>query len=257
VSLDRHEEHRRIWEARPELRAVYQVWFDLLLDTVPGGTRVLEVGSGPGFLATAARARRPDLRWTSSDLLAAPWNDVVADAGRLPLATGSVGAVVGIDVLHHLPKPANFFREAARVLGGTGELRLVEPWITPLGWLIYRFFHQEDCRLRINPWDPFPGPDKDSFDGNAALPWLLRRRTPAWEWRCLGFEPPRCRRLNAFAYLLSLGFREASLLPRGMVRPLLALDDRTRLVSPLLGLRALLVWSSAPADGGPGCAPHA
>jgi len=246
VSLERLEEHRRLWEGKPELRAVYEVWFDLLLDGIPEKARVLEVGSGPGLLAEAAHRRRPDLRWTSSDLLATPWNDLSADAGRLPLATGSVDAVVGVDVLHHFPSPADVFREAARVLGGVGDLRLVEPWITPLGWIIYRFFHQEDCRLRIDPWDPFPGPEKDAFDGNAAVPWRLVGRTPAWEWRHLGFEAPRRRRLNAFAYLLSLGFREASFLRPGMVRPLLALDRWTRLLSPLLALRALLVWPSAP-----------
>jgi SAM-dependent methyltransferase len=246
MSLDRLVEHRRLWQRKPELAAVYGVWFRQLLDRIPGGTDVLEVGAGPGFLAEAVRSQRPDLRWTATDLLVAPWNDVAADAGRLPLATGSVGAVVGIDVLHHLPRPADFFRETARVLGGIGELRLIEPWITPLGWLIYRFFHQEDCRLRVDPWDPFPAGGKDSFDGNAAIPWLLRRRTPDWEWRRLGFEPPGHDGLNGFAYLLSLGFREASLLPRGLVGPLLALDRRTRWLSPLLGLRALLVWSSVP-----------
>jgi SAM-dependent methyltransferase len=203
------------------------------------------VGSGPGFLAAAARASRPDLRWTASDLLAAPWNDVVADAGRLPLATGSVGAVVGIDVLHHLPQPADFFREAARVLGGMGHLALVEPWITLLGWTVYRFFHQEECRLGVDPWRPFPGPEKDSFDGNAAVPWRLVHRTPGWEWRHLGFDPPRRQRLNAFAYLSSLGFRERSLLPPGLVRPLLITDRLTRPLTPLTALRALLVWESA------------
>jgi arylsulfatase A-like enzyme/SAM-dependent methyltransferase len=251
VSLERLEEHRRLWEAKPELRAVYQVWFDLLLEGIPEGARVLEVGSGPGLPAEAARWRRPELRWISSDLLVTPWNDLAADAGRLPLATGSVDVVVGIDVLHHLPKPADFFREAARVLGGIGELRLVEPWITPLGWVVYRFFHQ------VDPWDPFPGPEKDAFDGNAAVPWRLVTRTPAWEWRHLGLEPPRFRRLNTFAYLLSLGFREVSYLRPGLVRPLLALDRWTGWLSPLLALRARLVWSSAPPGQGVTAAPTA
>ena len=201
------------------------------------------MGSGPGLLAPAARDERPDLRWISSDLLRAPWNDLVADAAQVPLATGSVGTVVGLDVLHHLPKPADFFREAARVLGGAGELRLVEPWITPFGWVIYRFFHQEDCRLGVDPWDPFP-PGKDSFDGNAAVPWRLVGRTRPWDWRHLGFEPPRWRRSNTFTYLLSLGFRERSLLPAGLVRPLLLLDRLTRPLVPLTALRALLVWES-------------
>jgi SAM-dependent methyltransferase len=245
VSLARLEEHRRIWAAKPQLAAVYGVWFRRLLDPIPGGTRVLEVGAGPGFLASAARQRRPDLKWVASDLLATPWNHVVADAGRLPLATGAVGAVVGIDVLHHLSRPADFFRECARVLGGVGPLCLVEPWITPVGWLVYRFLHQEECRLGVDPWDPFPGPDKDSFDGDAAVPWRLVHRTPPREWRLLGLEPPRRWRLNTFAYVLSLGFREASLLPRPLVRPLLLVDRLTRPLTPLTAIRALLVWESA------------
>jgi hypothetical protein len=126
-----------------------------------------------------------------------------------------------------------------------GRLCLVEPWITPLGWLVYRFVHQEDCRLGVDPWDPFPGPDKDAFDGDAAVPWRLVRATPPREWRLLGFDPPRRWRLNTFAYLLSLGFRERSLLPRALVRPLLLLDRLTRPLTPLTALRALLVWESA------------
>jgi len=251
MSLERLEEHRRLWEGKPELRAVYGPWFDILLDGLPQGARVLEVGAGPGFLAAAARERRPDLRFVSSDLLAARWNDVVADASRLPFATGSVDAVLGLDVLHHLPDPAGFFREVARVLGGRGFLRLVEPWITPLGYVIYRYFHQEDCTLGIDPWRPFPEGGKDSFDGNAAVPWRLARDTKEWEWRGLGLEPPRTRRLNAFAYILSLGFREASLLPVALVRPLLALDRWTGFLAPLVGLRGVAQWESARNAGTP------
>jgi len=249
MSLARLEEHRRIWARKPELREVYGAWFGLLLDGLPEGARVLEVGAGPGFLAEAARARRADVRWIASDLLRAPWNDVVADAARLPLATGSADAVVGLDVLHHLPRPEPFFREAARVLGGRGELRLLEPWITPLGWLVYRFFHQEECRLGIDPWKPFPDADKDSFDGNAAVPWRLVRDTPSWEWRHLGFASPRRRRLNAFPYLLTLGFRDRSLLSPRLVRPLRLLDRVASPLSILTALRALLVWDSRPSSG--------
>ena len=245
MSLARLQEHRRLWERKADLRSVYAVWFRHLLETVPADARVLEVGAGPGILAEAAASERPDLKWVSSDLLVAPWNRVCADASRLPVLTGSVDAVVGLDVLHHFAEPEAFFREAARVLGGKGTLRLVEPWITPLGWLVYRFFHQEDCRLRIDPWRAFPGSNKDSFDGNAAIPWRLVRDTPAREWRRLGFEPPRRRRLNAFAYLLTLGFREASLLPPWLVRPMVALDRWTTLFSPLVALRAVVTWESA------------
>jgi len=245
VSLERLHEHRRLWRAKPVLARVYEPWFAALLGAVPRGGRVLEAGAGPGFLEEAARDRRPDLRWIASDLHPAPWNDLAADAGRLPVAAASVDAVLGLDVLHHLPDPAAFFRESARVLRPTGRVALVEPWITPLSWVVYRFFHEEDCRLSVDAWRPFPGPAKDSFDGDAAVPWKIVRDAPPALWCELGLVPPRAVRLNAFGYLLSLGFRPASLLPASLAGPMAALDRATRALAPLTALRAVLVWDKA------------
>ena len=192
MSRERLDEHRRLWAEKPLLARVYAPWFMALLEAAPPGARVLEVGAGPGFLAEVARRARPDLRWLASDLHPAPWNDVAADAGRLPLADCSVEYVAGLDVLHHLPDPAAFFRETTRVLNDGGRLVLVEPWISPLSWLVYRFLHQEDCRLSVDPWRPF-APGKDSFDGDAAVPWrLVGTSSPSGHggtWAC---RPPAC-----------------------------------------------------------------
>jgi SAM-dependent methyltransferase len=245
MSLERLAEHRRLWRAKPVLARVYAPWFAALVDAAPAGARVLEVGAGPGLLAEFASARRSDLRWIASDLHGAPWNTLAADAGQLPLATGSVESVLGLDVLHHLEAPADFFEEAARVLRPGGRVALVEPWISPLSWLVYHVFHEESCRLGVDPWSPFPPGGKDSFDGDAAVPWRMTRTTPAGRWDELGFSPPRVDRLNAFAYLLSLGFRPASLLPAPLAGPLLALDRASRPLAPLTALRALLTWEKA------------
>jgi SAM-dependent methyltransferase len=240
--LARLEEHRRLWLAKPVLERVYAPWFEALLAHAGPGARVLEVGAGPGFLAAFARRRRPDLRWIASDLSPAPWNDLATDAARLPLGTAGVRAVVGLDVLHHFARPGGFFLEAARVLGDGGRLALVEPWISPLSWVVYRFFHPERCRLSVDPWNAFPGAAKDAFDGDAAIPWRIVRDTPVEGWRALGFAPPRVLRLNAFAYLLSLGFRPLSLLPLAAADAALAIDRLTSPLAPLLALRAALVW---------------
>lgn len=245
-SLDgraRLEEHRRIWENKPALRRIYGVWFAQILGELPRGTAVLEIGAGPGFLGEYSRRARPDLRWTSSDLLPTPWNDVAGDATRLPFATASHDAVVGLDTLHHLPDPASLFAEAARVVRPGGRVLFIEPWVTPLSYPVYRWLHHEDCNGSIDEWAPFAGPKrKDAFDGNAAVPKSLVTRTDAARWRAFGFEPPRVERLNAFPYLLSLGFRTASLLPSSLVSPLLAVDRWLAPLAPLTGLRALMVW---------------
>ena len=90
-------------------------------------------------------------------------------------------SVLGIDVIHHLARPAAFFSEAARVLGPGGRLAVVEPWVTPFSFPIYRWLHQEGCRLDLDPWDPFglgTLTSKEAFQGDGAVVWRLARTTP-------------------------------------------------------------------------------
>ncbi len=234
LSQGRLHDHRRIWEGKPVLGQVYRPWFDALLAEVTPGARVLEVGAGPGFLSGHARHARPDARWLATDLLETPWNDLVADGLRLPFAAEIFEAVAGFDLIHHLAHPRAFFEEAGRVLRPGGRAVFVEPWVTPLSYPIYRFFHQEGCTLGLDPWNPFalaPGAPKEAFDGDAAVVWRLVRETPAEAWG-------------------TLGFREASLLPAPAAPLLLAVDAWLARAAPWLGLRALAVWEKGGAFPG-------
>ena len=242
MSRERLDEHRRIWAAKPVLAAVYRPWFDALLEQAPPGGRALEIGAGPGFLRDHARRNRPDLRWTATDIIATPWNDVAADGTRLPFASGAFDAVVCLDLVHHLARPRDFFAEAARVLRPGGRLAAMEPWVSPLSYPIYRWAHEEGCDLAIDPWAPFGSGPKEAFEGNGALAWRVVHAGDAATWRALGLGVPRVRRLNAFGYLLSLGFRRASLLPRALAPVTRRLDALTRPAAPLTAMRALIVW---------------
>jgi len=244
TNLELLTNHRRIWKHKPVLADVYLVWFEALLgDLGAHHRRILELGAGPGFLSEYARRQRPQLTWIAADIVEAPWNDLVADALRLPFRSGALDGILALDVLHHLARPRHFFEDAARVLAPGGCLAVVEPWVTPFSYPIYRWLHHEECTLRLDPWQPFgkEGP-RSPFDGDAALVWRLIRQTSVADWSRLGFRPPRYNVLNGFGYLASLGFGERTLLPRRLAPTLLDLDTRAVALAPFFGVRVHAIW---------------
>jgi len=246
VSLERLLEHRRTWQRKQVLSGVYEVWFAALLELLPETGRVLELGAGPGFLAGYAARHRPRLSWTSLDLIPTPWNDLAGDAQRLPFRAGSASAVVAVDLIHHLARPALFFAEVARVLPAGGLLGVVEPWLSPFSHPVYRFLHEEGYRPALDPWRPFAdGAGKDAFEGDSGVVTNLVRGTSESEWRALGLEPPGLRLFGGFAYLLSGGFRRLCLLPRALLPVALRVDRAARAIAPLVALRALVTWRRA------------
>ena len=243
MSLERLAEHRALWQKKPLLQDVYAPWFEALLAEVPAGGRALEVGAGPGFLAPFAQARGGSRRLVSVDVVPAPWNAVSADAQRLPFVSGAFDAVLALDVLHHLSEPARFFEESVRVLKSGGRIAVVEPWVTPFSYPIYKWLHEETCRSGLDHWRPFTSGDgKEPFEGDAGIFTQLMKRTGEGQWRALGLHPPRRRLVNCMAYVLTLGFQKGTLLPRPLAPLMMAVDRWTAPLSPLLALRAVVVW---------------
>jgi SAM-dependent methyltransferase len=246
VSRERLEEHRQLWNAKPVLRDVYSVWFDAVLAELGDARDVLEIGAGPGFLSAHARLRAGGRKWLAGDLVPAEWNDLAADATSLPFARAAFDAIAAVDVVHHLARPADFFQEARRVLRPGGRVVAMEPWVTAMSFPVYRWLHQEGCRPRLDPWQPFAkvtSDGKDPFEGDAAVLWSLVRKTSAAQWHRLGFDAPRVTVLNGFAYLPTLGFRPGSLLPRRLAPLLIGLDRFAAPLARWTGLRALAVWT--------------
>lgn len=232
-------EHREAWERKPSLRAVYNDYHRRLLDACPDGP-ILEIGSGSGHLKTLAR----DV--VSLDILPSPWVDTVADAHQLPYAGSTFSAIVMIDVLHHLERPAEFFAEAARVLRPGGRLTMIEPAITPLSWPFYHFIHEEPVNLAVDPLaDVVKQGDRDPFDSNQAIPTLLFSRKDGQKRFSEMFPQLSISSrewLSLFAYPLTGGFKPWSLVPARLVKPLLRLEGvLSPIVGGLLAFRLLIV----------------
>jgi SAM-dependent methyltransferase len=157
-----------------------------LLDAagVRHGDRVLDVATGPGYVAELAGARGGvplGIDLAEGMVAEARRNHpelefMVADAEDLPLEDGSFDAVIGNFVINHLPEPERGVAEAARVLVGGGHLAF-SAWQRPDRMLIMGLIGQaieaagveEDERAAKIP----PGPDGYRFADQVEFRGLL------------------------------------------------------------------------------------
>ena len=239
------ERQHGTWQNKPVLRAIYEDYYERIVGAcVPDAT--LEIGGGSGNL----KQYLDDV--ISTDLVPTPWIDAAADAQALPFADASFGNIVGVDVLHHIEYPMRFLAEAVRTLKPDGRLILVEPAITPVSGLFYRWFHPEPVDMSWQPLDAAkddakveakPDPQRLPFDANQAIPSLLFGRfSGEFEAQFPALRPLSVERFNLLAYPLSGGFRAWSLLPAGLARPLLKLEERLNpKLGKLMGFRLFVV----------------
>jgi SAM-dependent methyltransferase len=86
----------------------------------PASGVVVDVGCGPGVYGARLAGLRPDLRVAGVDLSAGMRPAVVADAVRLPFATGAAGAALAMHMLYHVPDVPAAVAELRRVTAPGG-----------------------------------------------------------------------------------------------------------------------------------------
>jgi SAM-dependent methyltransferase len=240
--------HRSVWQKKPALRMLYRDFHRQLLAGCGSGT-ILEIGGGTAHI----KEIRSDV--ISVDILPFPGLDMVADAHRLPFADGSLAALVMLDVLHHLERPVEFFKEAARVLRPNGRLAMIEPAMTPLARRFYERFHEEPVDMTADPFEIVEvDPERDPFDANQAIPTLFFSTEAArqrFEKAVPSFRVRNVDWLSLVAYPLSGGFQPWSLLPSASVDPLLWLERRVPVsIRKLLAFRMMVALERRDDDAG-------
>lgn len=131
--------------ARTLMRNLYSRIADDLVDSLPDGAEVLDVGTGPGVLVSELARRRPDLRVVGVDLSA----DMITAAQRnlrefgdrasarqgdvtdLPFADDTFDLVVTSFSSHHWDDPAGAVPELARVVRPGGRLYIYDFGFAP------------------------------------------------------------------------------------------------------------------------------
>lgn len=212
--------HARLLREKPFLRRLYGRYYAEFARAdreAPPGPRV-EIGSGAGFLAEVVPGVvRVDVRRGAEV-------DVVASALALPFAPRSIGAVFMLNVLHHLADAGAFFAELERALVPGGRAVLIEPFVSPLSRLVYRFAHHEPFDPGARVWGAAGGGAMTA--ANDALPWIVFCRDRArFEERFPGLGIAAVRPHTLALYALSGGFSYRSLAPAALFPAIAAAED--------------------------------
>jgi ubiquinone/menaquinone biosynthesis C-methylase UbiE len=126
------------WMARTSLlHRVYRLFAADLAEALPGGARVLDVGTGPGYLPAYLSRQRPDLDLWGLDFDAdmirrarqrhpRTLNWLVADAQALPFSSGTFDQTIASFSFHIWPRPSIGVLEMVRVLKPGGRAWIYE-----------------------------------------------------------------------------------------------------------------------------------
>jgi SAM-dependent methyltransferase len=193
----------------------------------------VEIGSGIGNLKT----HLPQAIGT--DLFPNPWLDLVCDGYEMPFLEGSISHLVLFDVFHHLQAPKAFLKEARRVLGGSGKLILLEPYISWTSYPVYGLFHHEPVGWRqpIDLSEYLRRPrDYFSAQGNATRLFFSKPGLNRLE----GWKVFHAEAFSAFSYLLSGGYSKRTLYPAGALKILHKLDSKLSRWPRLFGARCIV-----------------
>jgi SAM-dependent methyltransferase len=141
----------------------------------------------------------------------------------LPFKPGELKAILMLNVLHHLPRPEDFFREAARCLVPGGRIVMIEPCRTLFSRVLYRRFHHEPFDDAAADWNPPPGGRLSA--SNQAIAWLIFERDRSrFEREFPALRIRSITRHSALCYPLSGGLSMRALVPAATYSLFSALD---------------------------------
>lgn len=228
----------RAWNRKPGLRLLYGRWFDMVrreMSEVQGPA--LEVGSGIGKL----KEHIPEL--IALDLEPTCWTELAGDAQRLPIKDETLSNIVAFDVLHHLPRPMRFFREARRALKPGGRIVIMDPYASFFSRIVYGFFHEECLNMDCDPFDEAKALCADeAFDSNQGVATIIFwRHLDDFKKACPGLKIVYRGRMSLLAYPVSGGFSGRSLLPAPLLGALDYIESKCGFLAPAMAFRTLVV----------------
>ncbi len=202
--------HREVILSKPFLKKIYLRWYADLMSRVKNLpiNKIIEIGSGGGFIKDIY----PEV--ITSDIMPLKVCDMTFAAENMPFEDNSIGAIVMVNVFHHIPDCKLFLNEAMRVLPGGGKIVMVEPYNCLWSRFINGNFHHEPFDVTANWEFESHGPLSSS---NQALPFIVFERDYA-KFHSLypDLQITNIRYHSPLSYLLSGGVSMKSLVPNFM-----------------------------------------
>jgi SAM-dependent methyltransferase len=238
MSVEQLAKNEKIWSEKVVLREIYHDYYKRIKSFLSAGGSTLEIGGGTGNLKEYAS----DV--ITSDIISSAWLDCVFDAQKIPFKEQSINNIVAVDVLHHIEFPRLFFKEAIRVLKSGGRIVLLDPAITPISYLFYRYLHKEPVEMNQDPLQyGMPNPGRKPFEANQAIPSLLfGKYLEAFQDQFPELKIVKKHFLSFVAYPLSGGFQPWCLIPKLLINPILKIEKvLEHTFGGIFGFRILIV----------------
>lgn len=188
---------------------LYLDFYKYLKKTKHPKGKVVEIGSGGGFMKEVF----PDV--VTSDVIKGPDIDLVFSATNMPFKKGSISAFLLFDVFHHIKDPEKALQEMYRCLKKGGKIVMIEPFVSPLSFIIFRFLHPEKTGFNTRGNWYVSGTGRMS-DANPAIPWIIFiRDKDLFNKKFPGYRINKIFSHTPFKYLISGGLSKYQLLPTG------------------------------------------
>ena len=164
----------------PAQRIYYADLYNRIQKSIFGTNEILEIGCGAGisknFLQNLKINRTDYLNWDKHSEITGN-----IDAENLPYEDSTFDVIFGVDMIHHVNNPTKVLKEAIRVSKKGGKIVFVEPYVSPVSYLVYRIFHDENTTYRYklskrndckNPQDGDQGVAKSLFTSGKGITLL-------------------------------------------------------------------------------------
>lgn len=230
----------KVFNEKKSLKAIYEYMYRLIeveLGDVNLRGQTVEFGSGTGITKKYIK------NLITTDIFEAPYIDRVCDATNMNFENESIQNIIGIDFLHHLNNPEKFLNEVQRVLKPGGKCILIEPWMTPISYSIYKLFHEERTQLRgVDPWNGELTLGKSNpMDGNQAIPYLVFEKY--WDKNKIkNIKLIKLKKILGLSFPASGGIKHNEVLPFGIWKKVFHFETKYfDLIAPFIAFRALIV----------------